>query len=305
MPHLVEKVSATGRTRNLLVLSLLLYVAGRILQLYSDRVPTLLIVVLHVIPAAAFAWIHGSLLYRIRGVLVFTALCLGSGTFFESLSLRTGFPFGHYYFTDLMGPKLFQLPILLALAYLGMGYLSWVLALLILGRRSDPPQGRRIVFLPLIASCIMVAWDLSMDPIWANIDHAWVWKEGGSYFGVPISNFLGWFLTTYLFYQAFALYLRRRRTASLPSPLWRLPILFYAASAAGNILLLAQPGTPSVITDPSGRHWLASEIIHATVLVSLFLMGAFALIAWLRFRNPAKSSQVFDATLPQTDLSTQ
>src|SRR5271163_2879714 len=92
------------RTRNLLVLFLLLYVVGRILQLYSDRVPTLLIVVLHVLPPAAFALLHGSLLYRLRGTLVFTILCLGSGTFFESLSLRTGFPFGHYYFTDLMGP---------------------------------------------------------------------------------------------------------------------------------------------------------------------------------------------------------
>ena len=31
-----------------------------------------------------------------------------------------------------MGPKLFDLPILLALAYVGMGYLSWILALVIL-----------------------------------------------------------------------------------------------------------------------------------------------------------------------------
>jgi uncharacterized membrane protein len=51
---------------------------------------------------------------------------------FESLSLRAGFPFGHYRFTNLMGPKLFDLPILLALAYVGMGYLSWILALVIL-----------------------------------------------------------------------------------------------------------------------------------------------------------------------------
>jgi hypothetical protein len=29
--------------------------------------------------------------------------------------LRTGFPFGHYYFTDVMGPKIFQLPVLLLL----------------------------------------------------------------------------------------------------------------------------------------------------------------------------------------------
>src|SRR5271156_1319121 len=293
------------RTRNLLVLFLLLYVVGRILQLYADRVPPLLIVVLHVLPPAAFALLHGSLLYRLRGTLVFTILCLGSGTFFESLSLRTGFPFGHYYFTDLMGPRLFQLPILLALAYLGMGYLSWVLALLILGHKTNPPLSSRVVLLPLIASCIMVAWDLSMDPVWANIDHAWVWKQGGPYFGVPISNFLGWFLTTYLFYQAFALYLRRRAPLLLPTSLWRLPVLFYAACGAGNILLAAQPATPAVVTDPSGRPWLISDIIHATVLVSLFVMGAFTLMAWLRLRSPTEPSQIINASLKQTDLNSQ
>jgi putative membrane protein len=291
------------RIRNLLVLLLLLYVVGRIFQLYADRVPTLLIVVLHVLPPAAFALFHGNLLYRLRGILIFTALCLGSATFFESLSLRTGFPFGHYYFTDLMGPKLLQLPILLALAYLGMGYLSWILALAILGHKTEQPRGFRIVFLPLIASCIMVAWDLSMDPVWANIDHAWVWKQGGSYFGVPISNFLGWSLTTYVFYQAFALYLRRQPTQPLPSQLRRLPVLFYAASAIGNILLIAQPGTPAAITDPSGRQWLTSDILRANVLVSVFVMGGFALIAWLRLRSPTKSSEIFDTNLPQTNLN--
>jgi len=291
------------RTRNLFVLLLLLYVVGRIFQLYADRVPTLLIVVLNVLPPAAFALLHGHLLYRLRGILVFAMLCLGSGTFFESLSLRTGFPFGHYYFTDLMGPKLFQLPILLALAYLGMGYLSWVLALAILGHKTEQSRGLRIVFLPLIASCIMVAWDLSMDPVWANIDHAWVWKQGGSYFGVPITNFLGWSLTTYVFYQSFALYLRRRPAQPLPSQPWRLPVLFYAASAIGNIFLIAQPGTPATITDPSGRQWLTSDILRANLLVSVFVMGGFALIAWLRLRNPTKSSQIFDTNLPQTDLN--
>ncbi|MBB5327117.1 carotenoid biosynthesis protein [Tunturiibacter gelidoferens] len=305
MPYSVKENCDAAPTRNLLVLLLFLYVVGRILQLYADRVPTLLIVALHVLPSATFALLHGSLLYRLRGVMVFTALCLGSGTFFESLSLRTGFPFGHYYFTGLMGPKIFQLPVLLALAYLGMGYLSWVLALAILGNKAEPPRGLRLILLPMIASCMMVAWDLSMDPIWANIDHAWVWKQGGTYFGVPISNFLGWSLTTYVFYQAFALYLRRRPPLPLPSPLWRLAILFYAASAIGNILLIAQPGTPAVIIDPSGRQWLTAEILRATVLVSLFAMGAFALTAWLRLGNPTKSSEIFDTNLPQTDLNSQ
>jgi hypothetical protein len=59
-----------------------------------------------------------------------------------------------------MGPKLFDLPILLALAYLGMGYLSWVLAVVILGCQNGQLSGRKIVLLPLTASVVMTGLGL-------------------------------------------------------------------------------------------------------------------------------------------------
>ena len=88
--------------RFLLWTLLLLYLVARILQLLAGRVPSLPIVIFHVIPPALFAVTHGARIYRSRGILVFVTLCLGVGTLFESLSLRTGFPFGHYRFTDLL-----------------------------------------------------------------------------------------------------------------------------------------------------------------------------------------------------------
>src|SRR6185312_5118602 len=111
----------TRKREKFLWAMLFLYVLGRIGQLYADRLPTLLIVCFHVVPPAMFALAHGSFLYGRKGILIFAATCLGFGTLAESVSLRTGFPFGHYYFTEVMGPKVFQLPVLLALAYLGIG----------------------------------------------------------------------------------------------------------------------------------------------------------------------------------------
>jgi uncharacterized membrane protein len=266
--------------RYLFAFLLLSYLLGRFFQLYADRLPTLLIVMLHVLPLAIFALVHGAMVYRLRGILIFAVLCLGIGSLFESLSLRTGFPFGHYYFTSLMGPKLFQLPILLALAYLGMGYLSWVVGVSILRLWDKPLAGAQVVVLPMVASFVMVAWDLSMDPVWANIEHGWVWRDGGAWFGVPISNFFGWYLTVYTFYQAFALYLRSRTVVSTPLKQWRMPILFYGACAAGNLVLALPSWIPKTVTDASGRQWIGSEIIGACLLVSIFVMGPFALIAW-------------------------
>jgi putative membrane protein len=266
---------------------LLVYAMARISQVCADRLPTLLIVILHVVPPALFALAHGSVLYRARGIAVFAVFCLGFGTLAESVSLRTGFPFGHYYFTDVMGPKIFQLPVLLALAYLGIGYIAWILALLILGYSRKPVRGAGVFTLPLLASLIMLAWDLSMDPNWSTMIHAWIWQDGGPYFGVPVSNFVGWFLVAYIYYQAFALYCRANPVPAVPpgQRFWLPAILLYAVCALGNPLVLKLPMAPPVVTDAAGKQWLTSDILTNSVLVSLLVMAPFALMAWLKVRE--------------------
>jgi putative membrane protein len=185
-----------------------------------------------------------------------------------------------------MGPKVFDLPILLVLAYLGIGYSAWVLSVLILGAPSKPLAGVKLIAIPLLAGFIMTAWDLSMDPIWATLDRAWIWRGGGSYFGVPLSNFLGWYFTAFLFYQAFALYLRASPVPHPPSPLafWRAPILCYAICALGNLLIFKQGLFPPAAADPSGHLWMTSDILHASALVSLLVMTPMAALAWHKLK---------------------
>ena len=242
------------------------------------------VVALHVLPLLVFALIHGAMSYRMHGILIFFAMCLVVGNVFENLGVATGFPFGRYYFTDAMGPKLFQVPILLGLAYVGMGYLSWTLGRVILGYLRTPLVGAQVITLPLVASFIMVAWDFANDPVWANINRLWVWQHGGAYFGVPLTNFVGWYFVVYLIYQSFAIYLRERSANDnpMPSGYWRWAVIFYALAAAGNIIIVLPKPTPAVVFDPTGTSWNVSGITGACALVSSFAMGAFTLIAWVR-----------------------
>jgi uncharacterized membrane protein len=214
--------------KSMLWILTLIYAGSRLLQVFPRGIPMLAIVVLHVIPPAVFALIHGAVFYRIRGILAFAAISLLVGNVFENLGVRTGFPFGHYYFTDVMGPKILGVPVFLGLAYLGMAYLSWTLARLILEETERPLAGSRVITLALLASVIMVSWDLSMDAVWSTIVRAWIWQQGGIYFGVPLTNFLGWFVTVYVFYQLFALYLRNRSSAGnrLPADYWNMAVAF-------------------------------------------------------------------------------
>jgi uncharacterized membrane protein len=283
----IESVARKQAEMSSIVLWVLIaiYAAARVLQI-SPGVPMLAVVALHVFPPAIFALMHGAKLYQWRGSVMFVALCVVVGNIFENLSILTGFPFGHYYFTDVMGPKLLHVPILLGLAYVGMGYLSWTLARVILGSQQAP-VGWRVVTLPLIASFIMVAWDFSMEPVWATILHSWIWLQGGAYFGVPISNFLGWYLTVYVTYQMFALYLRRHPTNRNPLPpgYWYSAVVFYGISAAGNILLAIPRAGQSVVSDNTGAQWKVSDITGTCALVTIFTMGAFAVLAWVRLMD--------------------
>ena len=268
----------------------LTYSAARFLQIFPGKIPMSGVVAFHVFPPLIFAVIQGTALYRWHGVGAFIVLFLLIGNLFENLSVTTGFPFGHYYFTDLMGPKIFQVPIFLGLAYVGMGYLSWILANLILGTHRHGISTRNLVLLPLLASAIMTSWDLSQDPIWSTFLHLWIWPRGGIYFGVPISNFCGWLLTLFVIYFAFALYVGRRTPASEPlrQNCWRVAVIFYAICAAGNLLPLARAANLAV-GDPSGAAWNLRSMALASAGVSVFMMGAFALLAWMKIARTEAS----------------
>jgi len=217
---------------------IVVFLLARVLEMFSPRVPLLAIIALNVLSSTAFALLHGTLRYTVRGILAFFVMFLVITGVIENVGVLTGFPFGHYYFTEVMGPKLFVVPLFLSLAYLGMAYVSWTLSGAILGGARPSLAGSSVVATPLMASFIMVAWDLAMDPVWSNVAHAWVWTQGGPYFGVPIKNFLGWYFTNYACYQSFAFYARGGFSKTNPQPLgyWRMAVLFYAICALGNIL---------------------------------------------------------------------
>lgn len=277
-------------------LALFLYLDARICQLFADRLPSLPIVVLHVVPPAAFALVHGSIVYRRKGILLFAVTCLSVSGAIEMLGLRTGFPFGHYYFTDVMGPKAWGLPFLLVLAYLGIGYCSWVVAVLILGARDKPLRAVQRVAVPALAAFVMLAWDLSMEADWSTVDKAWIWRDGGLYFGVPVSNFFGWYLTAYVFFQVFALYCSRRDSVPSRTPIryWRMPILMYAMCALGNLLILKQPLAPPVVVDPAGHRWVTMQILVVDAVVSVGLMLPMCVAAWTRARGAGRPAESYE-----------
>src|SRR5207237_8842730 len=130
---------------------------------FPNHIPVPLLIPLLIGLPLAFALFHGAVRYHWSGILTLLVLCLVVSNVLENTSILTGFPFGHYYYTSLLGPKLFLVPLLIGPAYFGTGYLAWVLATVLIGD-IRPKGGWFSAFaVPFIASFLMVAGALGRD----------------------------------------------------------------------------------------------------------------------------------------------
>ena len=241
----------------------------------------------------AIACTHAALFYGWKDALVLLAICLVITFTMENIGAATGFPFGRYHFE--VGSDLIHLgiiPIIVGPLWFGMGYLSWIVAGTLLGGTDRRLSGKiELVALPIVAAFVMTQWDVVMDPPEATISRAWIWHDGGAHFGVPLSNYLGWLLTSWLFYQAFAVYLNRQRKASPRTAEQRralrlAAILLYLCSGLTDMTpwIIGQSGE---VVDAASHLWRVEDLRGTTVVMLLFTMCFTSLLAGLRLATDA------------------
>jgi uncharacterized membrane protein len=265
-----------------------------------------------ILAMVAFPLIHGAIRYRWSGVLTFLVICLVVSNILENASILTGFPFGHYHYTDALGPKLFLVPLVIGPAYFATGYLAWVLAVVLIGDVRRKGSWFTTFVVPLIASAFMVMWDLSFDPTNSTIGHRWIWEQGGGYFGVPLTNYLGWFFTVYLFLQLFALFLRLRSATdeearSLPRSYYAQATISYAGLGLTFVLSYLVSSGNTLVTDAAGVVWQTRSIAEAEATVSIFTMmfvAALSAVKLLQGSDLVSNTSVDAGTEETATMST-
>ncbi len=102
----------------------------------------------------------------------------------ETIGLVTGLPYGEFTYGEALGPKAFGLvPYLLPVSYLP-------LVLGAVGASWGGGSGMRIIKTALILTVI----DLVLDPGAVRLGF-WGYANGGLYYGVPATNYLGWLIS--------------------------------------------------------------------------------------------------------------
>jgi len=239
----------------------------------------------------ACAFVHAVFLYGSRRAIALFVICVAITFTIENIGVATGVPFGRYHFAMDAGlPRIGSIPLIVGPLWFGAGYFSWVVAAVLLDgadRRLDRPSNR--IALPVVAAFVMTQWDLVMDRSESTIAKVWIWHEGGADFGVPMSNYLGWLLTSWLVFHAFALYLRRQPANSAPGAphrrtLHAIAILFYVSLGLTHVVPWAM-GEAGEVVDATGKTWQVGDLRATTVAVMFFTMFFSGLLAALRLRD--------------------
>lgn len=131
----------------------------------------------------------------------------------ELVGVETGVPFGPYNYTNALGPQLGPVPLFIPLIWCALGYFCM--------QASD---------FYLMASALMVTLDLSFDPVFSTSLHLWNWTGQTQYFGVPLSNFFGWFIASLTFYAIFYYTTKRQVRSSKHA------IAFYYLFGLDNVI---------------------------------------------------------------------
>lgn len=184
----------------------------------------------------------------VPGLAVVYVLSLGS----ELAGTTWGIPFGPYGYTELLGLAwLDRVPAVIPLSWFCMALPSYALA------RLRFPGREQAVARVALGSFILLAWDLSLDPAMSYATRYWWWGEEGVYYGMPLLNLVGWYVTGVVLMAAL-LWLRS------DSWLARVPVGLLAGYYGANLLM------------PLGMS--AAAGLWGAVLLSLLVLGGVWLV---------------------------
>lgn len=229
-----------------------------------------------------------------RRTLLFTLVGWGVAFTAESLSIRVGIPFGLYHYLPTTADQelwIAGVPFMDSLSFVFLAYASWALASIAVLPLIKEEKGRWIFSLPhggrfrfpvlLLTVIFMVLIDVVVDPLAVRGDQWFLgqifyYPEPGAYFGVPVSNFVGWGIVGCTVMTFFAL-LEPRITDDTPRWAARLPL----RPMYGAMLYYIVLGFTLTVT------WIIQE--KALFLAGLFiytpLTSLLAITIFMRWRE--------------------
>jgi putative membrane protein len=186
---------------------------------------------LTIIGVMAFAVASGLHAYVAFGrsfVIKFLTIALLATLVIEVLGVATGFPFGTYeYDPQRLGISVLGVPLLIPFAWFMMLYPCWLI--------SRDLFKSRFLAIPT-GALLMSTWDLYLDPQMVNEGY-WVWfVDGIATKDIPLTNFLGWFLSTAVIFTLLSFAIKPNRSEVSNATPYALMLWVWLGSFLVNIV---------------------------------------------------------------------
>ncbi len=153
----------------------------------------------------------------------------------EFIGHNRGWFFGSYHYTDTLGWRIGGVPAVIIVTWSSVMYAAFMLLDWLLDLNGEARGRSRLgralwsVLLAASTATMVCAWDLMIDPfatssVWRAVGKEpwWYWMKGGPYLrglevprdlnpagGVPIGNFVGWWLAPFIAVLIFCLFFQR------------------------------------------------------------------------------------------------
>ena len=88
---------------------------------------------------------------------------------------------------------IYNIPLIIPIVWSGLIYMGLNYSSFINNAMITVVSFQKVIPLVILAGFLLVVLDMVLDPI-AVDENRWSWANPGTYYGVPLLNFFGWFL---------------------------------------------------------------------------------------------------------------
>jgi putative membrane protein len=142
-----------------------------------------------------------------RKFILWSLLVCLVGFFIELAGVKTGAIFGAYFYRETLQPTLWNVPLAIGFAWLGMIISSTVIAQYLLPAHFF----KRPALIAALIALLMVIFDFFMEPAATKLGY-WTWRDDK----IPLQNYLAWFVCGFILsYSGLRLGLFLNRSSSL------------------------------------------------------------------------------------------
>ena len=202
--------------KNILVFTSLGLLAA-ILTWYTNY-PTNLLVLISSISISIISIIANLYLYKANKKIVYGFAAAGITLYIlEIIGANTGIIYGDFVYNPSWQPALLGTPVIMAIVWVTLIIESYSLSS-IFNKKIN-----RII----VSAFFLVMIDIVIDPGAIHLG-LWNWVNGGSWYGVPMSNYLGWFILGIIGSGIFA-FKNNHKKINIPPVLYIYTLVFWTS----------------------------------------------------------------------------